>query len=72
MINVSTGKILDNLADNMGLKAVNASTNTYKAVAWDKIAVTRKRGMLRNARLERKAAGKFSVKIEDKNPIIKS
>jgi hypothetical protein len=30
---------------------------------WDKIAVTRKRDMLRTARLEREKTGKFSVKV---------
>jgi hypothetical protein len=38
-------------------------SSTYQTVEWDKIAVTRKRDLLRTARLEREKTGQFSVKI---------
>ncbi len=38
-------------------------SSTYQTVEWDKIAVTRKRDLLRTARLEREKTGQFSVRI---------
>jgi len=36
---------------------------TYKTVDWDKMAVSRKRDLLRQARIEQKATGTFNVKV---------
>jgi len=38
--------------------------SNYQTAEWDKIAVTRKRDLLRTARLERESTGKFSVRAQ--------
>jgi hypothetical protein len=42
----------------------NYDPSTYKNVEWEKIDVTRKRDLLRKAKLEQKNTGKFSVKVD--------
>jgi len=46
----------------------NYDPESYKTVEWEKVNVTRKRDMLRQAKIERKATGKFSVKINRQEP----
>ena len=45
----------------------NYDADTYKTVEWEKVNITRKRDMLRKARIEREKTGKFSVKAGEAN-----
>jgi anaerobic magnesium-protoporphyrin IX monomethyl ester cyclase len=42
----------------------NYDADTYQTVEWEKVNVTRKRDLLRKARIEREKTGHFSVKVE--------
>jgi len=41
----------------------NYDPSSYKTVEWEKVNVTRKRDMLRQAKIEREETGKFSVRV---------
>ena len=41
----------------------NYDPDSYKTVEWEKVNVTRKRDMLRQAKIEREETGKFSVRV---------
>ena len=41
----------------------NYDPDSYKTVEWEKVNVTRKRDLLRQAKIEREETGKFSVRV---------
>lgn len=50
-------------------KVGNYDASTYKIVDWEKVETTRKRDLLKQAREERKASGKFTVVAESKTTL---
>jgi hypothetical protein len=42
----------------------NYDADSYKTVEWEKVNVTRKRDLLRKAKIEREKTGQFSVKVK--------
>jgi len=50
-------------------KVKNYDASTYKTVDWEKVETTRKRDLLKHAREERKANGKFTVVVESKTAL---
>jgi hypothetical protein len=44
----------------------------YETMDWDKVAITRKRDLLRTARLEREATGAYSIKVKKNDPSLES
>ena len=49
-------------------RVANYDPDSYKTVEWEKVSVTRKRDMLRQAKIERAETGKFSVKVNRQDP----